>query len=369
MTATRAGTEHGVALDKTETHNEEVIALLEDVMTPLRRHYERPDVSEIAVCAPGIVFHRLREHDRFGRVWRGLSDRRLTHSYLILAMTTIANLLENPFDPRIEPALHTELPGGHRVCGLAGNSAIYDKASATMGGVSLCIRQGSSDEDTKKRELSDWSVDDDGQWRRNRSTLSEAMHIPKGTHEALFEAAYQGRPMLFSGPTNSGKTTLLNRLLMEVDEDVRVITVEDTRELIVWVPNRLHIKIPRERKNAQAMGLLDPEGVRNVVVRSTPDAVLIGEISPANAGLAVQLLQTGHHHCWTSIHAGSPDEAIGEFAALAAGAEAERTKDEIEKILSEKFIIVQTQITGGQRRISDIRYPEGAQLAEGLEQE
>ena len=352
---------------KKNFEDEEEVELLLDVMKPLRKHYERPEVSELVVCDAGIAFHRLREKDRFGRVWKSAYDEKLTKSYLLLAMRTMANMYRHPFHPETEPAIHAELPGGERVCGLAGKSACYGRATP-KGGVSLCIRQGTAQAVNAKREISDWKVDDEGRWKidraMERAALREAMLAPnKGTHEALFEAAQEGRPILFSGPTGSGKTTLLNRLLVEVDEDVRIITVEDVRELQVTVPNRLHIMIPRESDNAREQGLLNPERVRNVVLRSTPDAVLIGEISPANAGLAIQILKTGHHHCWTSIHAGNPEQAIEEFAYMAASADAEREKKEIEKLIRENFVIVQTQNHKGERRISDIVYPEESERA------
>lgn len=341
----------------------EKVALLEDVMKPLQRHYRRPDVSEMVVATPGLVFHRLKTPDRYGRVWRQAHDQALSYEYLMLALRTVTNLFTLPFDIDTNPALHTELPDGTRVCALAGNSARYSDATPT-GGISICMRQRPPIEETRKREISDWKVhDDEEQWRWHRARRHEAlrmtMALPSGVHEKLFEAAHLGKPMLFSGPTNSGKTTLLNRLLMEVDDDVRVITVEDTRELIVTVPNRLHIMVAREARNAAAMGMLDPEQVRNVILRSTPDAVLIGEISPSNAGLAVQMLRTGHDHFWTSIHAGSPEEALGELANLAATQESERSKSEIEEVLRSRFIVVQTQIEGGHRIIDDVSYPKG----------
>ena len=353
------GREEGEPAKKRLGSEEEELLL--DVMLPLRKHYGRPEVSELVVCDAGIAFHRLREKDRFGRVWRRADDAKLSMSYLMLAMRTIANMYRYPFHPETEPALHADLPDGERVCGLAGKSACYGRATPS-GGVSLCIRQGTAQSVNAKREISDWKVDETGQWRveraLERAAIREAMVAQKGDHEKLFEAAQRGRPMLFSGPTGSGKTTLLNRLLVEVDEDIRVITVEDVRELQVPVANRLHIMTPRESHNAREQGRLSPEMVRNVVLRSTPDAVLIGEISPANAGLAVQMLKTGHNHCWTSIHAGSPQQAVEEFAYLAASADAERGKDEIKTLIRKSFVIVQTENHDGERRISEIEYPE-----------
>jgi type IV secretion system protein VirB11 len=44
-----------------------------------------------------------------------------------------------------------------------------------------------------------------------------------------------------SGGTGSGKTTLLNSLLREIDNNDRIVTLEDSKELIIKQPNHIRL--------------------------------------------------------------------------------------------------------------------------------
>ena len=75
----------------------------------------------------------------------------------------------------------------------------------------------------------------------------------------------------------------------------RILTIEDTRELIVPHKNRVHIVLSRtEQTNS-----LDYNKVIDLVVRFTPDAIIGGEISTSNAGALWELMGSGHDKSWT----------------------------------------------------------------------
>ena len=349
-------------MDDASRIGEEVKLLVKDTLGPLERHYLREDVSEIVVNAPGVCFHKLRKPDRLERVWRAAHDPDLTHGYLMLALRTFANMQGLEFDGRTHQTLHGTLPGGHRLAAVAGSGVMYDE-ERPEGGVALAIRQTSKG--GRQHELTDWGVAEKGEWEsdRIRERLREWTTRSDSVHDRLFDAARTGHAVMLSGPTDTGKTSLLNRLLQEIDDDVRVITVEDTPELNVPVANRVHLLMQRSQTEGAALRL-SPKMVRNVVTRFNPDAILIGEISPDNAALAIELLRLGHSHCWTSIHAGSPEEAAGELAQLARVGNAERDVKEIEWIIRTNFIIIQTGVHRGQRIIDTIQYPETAEPEE-----
>ena len=63
--------------------------------------------------------------------------------------------------------------------------------------------------------------------------------------EAIESWENSGYVGIFDMATGTGKTTLLNNLLKILDIHKRVITVEDTRELNVPQPNRVHIVLSR----------------------------------------------------------------------------------------------------------------------------
>ena len=123
-------------------------------------------------------------------------------------------------------------------------------------------------------------------------------------------AINDGSPILISGATATGKTTFLNNLLKILDPHKRVLTIEDTRELIVPHKNRVHITLSRtEQTNA-----LNYAKVIDLVVRFTPDAIVGGEISTGNAGALWELMGSGHDNCLATIHAESSEAAYQAFA-------------------------------------------------------
>src|SRR3546814_17172084 len=69
--------------------------------------------------------------------------------------------------------------------------------------------------------------------------------------KALKNAVQQGCNILISGATSTGKTTLFNRILEEVDPRTRIITVDDTREIkLKKHPNHIHLVLSRTDRNS-----------------------------------------------------------------------------------------------------------------------
>jgi len=92
---------------------------------------------------------------------------------------------------------------------------------------------------------------------------------------------------LITGPTGSGKTTTIYRLLAHLNDGERkIITVEDPVELDL--PGVIQVRVRSE------IGLTFAAGLRSIL-RQDPDAIMIGEIrDPETARIAVQAALTGH---------------------------------------------------------------------------
>ena len=206
------------------------------------------------------------------------------------------------------------LPGWHRLTAATGQNIVYDE-ERPEGGVSITIRQGAG-QATAHITLEDSFGLTQTSTTGIQDTALAATHRTKtrNAFEAIYEAVARGDPILLSGPTDSGKTTVLNKLLELVPEHMRIITVQDACELIVQAPNHIHITMPNEQTPGNDASIMHHKRLLNLIKRSTPDAILVGEINPANAGVAYELMQTGHSHFWTSIHAGTPEEAWRSFA-------------------------------------------------------
>src|SRR5690606_8121780 len=92
---------------------------------------------------------------------------------------------------------------------------------------------------------------------------------------------------LITGPTGSGKTTTIYRLLTHLNDGERkIITVEDPVELDL--PGVIQVRVRAE------IGLTFAAGLRSIL-RQDPDVIMIGEIrDPETARIAVQAALTGH---------------------------------------------------------------------------
>ena len=346
--------------EDTERRDARALDLIDRMLGPLQRYYMRPEFSEIAVVAPRLLFAKRR----FGsgpvlQRWEMFHDEALGYNYLIELLTAVAHTYGKRFDPRTKPTLYQMLRGRHRLTAVAGTGVVYDEP-VPRGGVSISIRRGFSAEDAPKFTLGSWGLDEhqhtgeiaEGRWTLRRRTTQSA-------YDVIYDAVHAGTPILFSGATGTGKTSLLNLMLAELHHNLRVITVEDeAQEVIVHNKNRVHLLTPRDLKEMEQSHVIDPRRAIDLIKRSTPDVVLVGEIGTFNAGLAIELMTTGHSHFWTSFHAGSPAEAFEGIASNAMHTLSGSTKEEIVDVLSRTMTVVQTQPGELRPIISHVETPD-----------
>ena len=222
---------------------------------------------------------------------------------------------------------------------------MYDEDDLT-GGVALAIRLHSDD---VAFGLEDYGMKQ-GQALKKLNPLKD-IKIPDDAYERLLLYIKRGEHILVSGATSTGKTTFLNNLLKILDIHKRIITVEDTRELIVPHPNRVHLVMSRTDQTNK----IDYSGIIDLVVRFTPDAIIGGEISTSNASGIWQLMGSGHDNCFATIHAESAQEAYLQFikrimASTNGAVNVEQTLDEMQR----KLHVVQIQRMGNQRAITEV---------------
>ncbi len=104
-----------------------------------------------------------------------------------------------------------------------------------------------------------------------------------------------GNSMLVCGGTASGKTTTLNAILLFIPPQMKIISIEDTRELNLphenWIPG-----LTREsfggRKNASA-GSVDMYDLLTAALRQRPQYLMVGEVRGKEAYVVFQAMATG----------------------------------------------------------------------------
>ena len=126
--------------------------------------------------------------------------------------------------------------------------------------------------------------------------------------------------ILISGGTGSGKTTLLNAISQHIDEDERIITVEDAVELRLQQPHV--VQMETRPPNLEGVGqIAQRELVRNAL-RMRPDRIIVGEVRGPEAFDMLQAMNTGHDGSMSTVHANSPRDAlyrIENMVLMAAG--------------------------------------------------
>ena len=118
--------------------------------------------------------------------------------------------------------------------------------------------------------------------------------------------------VLVSGGTSTGKTSFINSLLRGIPSTERVLTLEDTAELRVEVPNWVALEAHPDHD-------LQLRDLVRMALRLRPDRILVGEIRGAEAFDLMQALNTGHSGAAT-LHANSALAALHRLETLTLSA-------------------------------------------------
>ena len=109
----------------------------------------------------------------------------------------------------------------------------------------------------------------------------------------------------FCGEVASGKTTLLRAVCTFINPHYKIISIEDTPEIIVPHENWVR-EVTRESEEAAAIDLFD---LLKAALRQRPNYIIVGEIRGREASVAFQAMQTGTP-VLSTFHAGSVEKLI-----------------------------------------------------------
>jgi flagellar protein FlaI len=118
---------------------------------------------------------------------------------------------------------------------------------------------------------------------------------------------------IYSGGTASGKTTAINAIMLFIPPQLKVITIEDTREINIPQPNWIAGITrggfgPRDAHGRQA-GEIDMFQLLKNALRQRPEYIIVGEVRGAEAYNLFQAMATGHA-AYGTMHADSVDAVI-----------------------------------------------------------
>jgi pilus assembly protein CpaF len=184
--------------------------------------------------------------------------------------------------------------------------------------------------------------------------LVAAGTLPRALLDLLARAVRARCTLLVCGGTGSGKTTTLNALSSFVDPGERIVTIEDAAELRLHQPHvvRLEARPP----NLEGRGEVTIRRLVRNALRMRPDRIVVGEVRGPEALDMLTALSTGHEGSLTTVHAGSPAEALRRIETLALMAGLGLPHAALREQVADAFDLVVCQARGadGARRVVSV---------------
>jgi pilus assembly protein CpaF len=308
-----------------------------EALSPLREYFDAPDIAEIMV-------------NDYRNVWiehRGVMSRvniDLRPEHLEGAIHSLASSVDKSARAGSDKGI---INAGHKNLRIA---AVMNPTA--IDGHALSIRKHRE----SKMSLDDYVRMGAFSKLHARPEEAEAIHFEDGIeNEALMRAltalVQSRKNVLVAGGTSAGKTTFLNALVSVIPQDQRVITIEDTMELKVQVPNRVRL-LSNADTNVTTQLLVA------LCLRFRPDRIIVGEVRGGEGYDLLQALNTGHDGGLASLHANNARTALSRLESLAMLGIPSGSRWELgdmRKNIADCFnYVVHFRRTGEMRHISEI---------------
>ncbi len=157
--------------------------------------------------------------------------------------------------------------------------------------------------------------------------------------------------VLISGGTGSGKTTTLNALTEFIGDGERIVTVEDAAELRL---RHAHVvRLEARPASLEGRGEVTVRRLVRNALRMRPDRIVVGEVRGGEALDMLSAMSSGHDGSLSTVHAGSPEEALRRVETLALmaglGLPHEAIREQIAGALD--LVVHQARMPDGSRRV------------------
>ena len=259
------------------TNSHETVIIIESLRTRLSGKYgiltgllEDPLINEIMVNGPDMIYVErekvlIRVDDAF------TSCDELEEMIRMFASDVHREINE------ANPIVDARLPSGFRVNGVLKNIA--------LNGPILTIRK------FREKEI-------------EMDELVGCASLSKECAEDLAALVRSGYNVFISGGTSSGKTTFLNALTAYIGPNERVITIEDSAELVI---SHIENKVQMECRAANSIGKGEVSMTQLIrtSLRMRPDRIIVGEVRGKEVIDMVQAMNTGHDGSMSTGHGNS----------------------------------------------------------------
>jgi type IV secretion system protein VirB11 len=277
--------------------------LLRYLLAPLADWLEDPATEDLAINRPRECW--VRQRGRFTRheIPLGLDE--------LEDIAILSAALRRQDIGTSTPLCATELPDGERL-------QICLAPAVPHGTISLSIRKPGFEvipmsDVTRRYQTREWNQWK--RWRAGRDNTELLALYDAGDIEQFLTAAVRARlTILLAGATGAGKTTVSKSLISAIDPGERIITIEDTLELIVPQPNHIRLLYSKEGLSGAQ---INAEALLQASLRMRPDRVLLQELRDEAAWTYMTSVVTGHPGSITTIHGQDAASAFKRLALLA----------------------------------------------------
>jgi pilus assembly protein CpaF len=278
------------------------------------------DVSDILVNGPNQVYV-----ERQGKLY--LTDVRFTDDqHLMLIIDRIVSQVGRRVD-EASPMVDARLADGSRI-----NAIIPPLA---LDGPSLSIRRFG-----KKRYTIDDLID-------KETITADAVEFLQAIVKARLN-------VLVCGGTGSGKTTMLNCMSSFIPVDERIVTIEDSAELVLQQPHvvRLETRPP----NVEGKGEVTQRELVKNCLRMRPDRIIVGEVRGGEVFDMLQAMSTGHDGSIATVHANTPRDALQrlEMMMLLSGASIPQRAMRQQIASALNMVVHVSRLSDGSRKVMKI---------------
>lgn len=319
--------------------------VVRELLLPLSRFLKDTSLYEIVVNRPGEVLTEGTE----GWQHHALPD--ISFEKLMRLARAIASYSNQAIDEAL-PVLSATLPDEERI-------QIVIPPATTKGTVSVTIRKPSSVtltlDDLEAGGLFSNVSSLNGHVESSDAKLDKTLKA--GNYATFLRAAVLARKnIIISGATGSGKTTLSKALIRHIPEHERIISIEDTPELVIPQPN--HVRLFYS-KGGQGLAKISAKDLLESCLRMRPDRILLQELRDGSAFYYIRNVNSGHPGSITTVHADSAALAFEQLTLLVKESEGGRDleRNDVRSLLKVAIdIIVQCKRIDGRFRVNEIYF-------------
>ncbi len=287
---------------------------------PIQPLLDDPQITEVMVNGPKKVF--IEKAGKLTKTGITFDD----DDHVLRIIDRIILPLGRRVDPD-SPTVDARLPDGSRV-----NAVIRP---VSIDGPCITIRKFSKDKLTVQQ-------------------LIDFDSLTQNMAEFIRACVLAHLNIIISGGTGSGKTTLLNVLSSFIQEEERIVTIEDAAELQLQQDHVLRMET--KVANVDGKGAVSIRDLVRNALRMRPDRIIVGECRGGEALDMLQAMNTGHDGSLTTLHANSPRDALSRLETMVLMSGMDLPLKVIRQQISSAIdvIVQQARLKDGSRKVTAI---------------